>query len=131
MQTPRSPPIASSRIALVDRDNPHKEVRFARDSPLEQRGFEPLVPRKNGWPVLTALIDLKALLLRENRANSREGDRQFESPLLQRGVCLSGEPQRCRRQASHFGGGLRVAGDVRREELATTRLFWHFFSDGH
>jgi len=35
MQTPRSPPIASSRIALVDRDNPHKEVRFARDSPLE------------------------------------------------------------------------------------------------
>ena len=35
MQTPRSPPIASSRIALVDRDNPHKEVRFAGDSPLE------------------------------------------------------------------------------------------------
>jgi hypothetical protein len=46
MQTPRSPPIASSRIALVDRDNPHKEVRFARDSPLEEAGFEPLVPRR-------------------------------------------------------------------------------------
>jgi hypothetical protein len=45
MQTPRSPPIASSRIALVDRDNPHKEVRFARDSPLEGAGFEPSVPR--------------------------------------------------------------------------------------
>src|ERR1700681_1191880 len=39
MQTPRSPPIASSRIALVDRDNPHKEVRFAEDSPLEGDGF--------------------------------------------------------------------------------------------
>jgi len=25
------------RIALVDRDNPHKEVRFAGDSPLEER----------------------------------------------------------------------------------------------
>ena len=33
------------RIALVDRDNPHKEVRFAGDSPLEGDGFEPSVPR--------------------------------------------------------------------------------------
>src|SRR6266446_1795564 len=48
MQTPRSPPIASSRIALVDRDNPHKEVRFARDSPLEGSGFEPSVPSERG-----------------------------------------------------------------------------------
>jgi hypothetical protein len=46
MQTPRSPPIASSRIALVDRDNPHKEVRFARDSPVEEEGFEPSVPAR-------------------------------------------------------------------------------------
>jgi hypothetical protein len=28
------------RMALVDRDNPHKEVRFAGDSPLEGNGFE-------------------------------------------------------------------------------------------
>jgi hypothetical protein len=34
------------RIALVDRDNPHKEVRFAGDSPLEGDGFEPSVPRE-------------------------------------------------------------------------------------
>jgi hypothetical protein len=33
------------RIALVDRDNPHKEVRFAGDSPVEEVGFEPSVPR--------------------------------------------------------------------------------------
>ena len=31
-------------MALVDRDNPHKEVRFAGDSPLEEGGFEPSVP---------------------------------------------------------------------------------------
>jgi len=34
----------------------------------------PEVPRENGWPVLTALTDLKALLLREHQATfSREG----------------------------------------------------------
>jgi hypothetical protein len=45
------------------------------DSPAEQRGFEPLVPRgENGWPVLTTLIDPKALLLSENQTTfSREG----------------------------------------------------------
>jgi len=64
MQTPRSPPIASSRMALVDRDNPHKEVRFARDSPLEGDGFEPSVPRvmdgdlgRQG-PALIAIFEL-------------------------------------------------------------------------
>jgi hypothetical protein len=31
-------------MALVDRDNPHKEVRFAGDSPVEEDGFEPSVP---------------------------------------------------------------------------------------
>jgi hypothetical protein len=36
------------RIALVDRDNPDKEVRFAGDSPLEGEGFEPSVPRERG-----------------------------------------------------------------------------------
>ena len=57
MQTPRSPPIASSRIALVDRDNPHKEVRFARDSPLEGGGFEPSVPRLRWSSVQLAARD--------------------------------------------------------------------------
>ena len=55
MQTLRSPPIVSSRIALVDRDNPHKEVRFARDSPLEGDGFEPSVPVKKNPPVETII----------------------------------------------------------------------------
>src|SRR6266446_7013829 len=44
------------------------------DSLAEQGGFELLVSRENGWPILTALIDLKALLLRENQAtSSRDG----------------------------------------------------------
>jgi hypothetical protein len=75
-------------------DQPENPVIFFRsaegtsetDSPTEQRGFEPVVPRKNGWTVLTTLIDPKALLLRENQANSRERDRGFESVFLQRRV---------------------------------------------
>jgi hypothetical protein len=47
--------------------------RLSDDSAVEQRGFEPLFPHKNGWRVLTALIDLKALLLRENQANRARG----------------------------------------------------------
>jgi hypothetical protein len=42
-------------------------------------------------------------------------DGEFESPLLQQPVCLSGEPRGCKRKAPHFGGGLRMAGDVRRD----------------
>jgi hypothetical protein len=37
---------SGARMALVDRDNPHKDVRFAGDSLLEGDGFEPSVPRK-------------------------------------------------------------------------------------
>ena len=37
-------------------------------------------------------------------------DREFESPLLQRRVCLSSEPRGCRRKAPQFGGGLRWLG---------------------
>src|ERR1700680_2292901 len=40
---------------------------------------------------------------------------------LQRGVCLSNEPRPDRRKAPHFGGGLRVAGDVRRDVPAANR----------
>src|SRR5205085_6396098 len=43
-----------------------------------------------------------------------ERDSQFESASLQRRVSLSSAPWGCRRKAPHFGGGLRVAGDVRR-----------------
>jgi hypothetical protein len=52
-------------------------------------------------------------------------DGEFESPLLQRGVCLSSAPRGCRRKAPHFGGGLPVAGDVRRDGLAA---IWDSFA---
>ena len=42
-------------------------------------------------------------------------DGEFESPLLQQPVCLSGETRGWKRKSAHFGGGLRVAGDVRRD----------------
>jgi len=45
-------------------------------------------------------------------------DHEFESGFLQRGVCLSSEPSGCRRKVPHVGGGLRVAGDVRRDAQA-------------
>ena len=41
-------------------------------------------------------------------------DREFESTLLQRGVCLCSEIQSCRRRAARFGGALWVRGHVRR-----------------
>jgi hypothetical protein len=37
-------------------------------------------------------------------------DREFESPLLQQAVCLSGERRDCTGKALHFGGILREAG---------------------
>jgi hypothetical protein len=49
------------------------------------------------------------------------GDRKLESISLQRGVRLSSEPRGCRRKAPHFGGGRRVAGDVRRDVQAANR----------
>jgi hypothetical protein len=52
---------------------------------------------------------------------ARKWDQEFESGFLQRGVYLSSAPRGCRRKAPHFGGGLRVAGDVRRDGLAAIR----------
>jgi 2-phosphosulfolactate phosphatase len=49
---------------------PRPRNSLLTDSLAERRGFEPVVPRENGWPVLTTLIDLKALLLSENQATS-------------------------------------------------------------
>jgi hypothetical protein len=48
-------------------------------------------------------------------------DRGFESGFLQQGVYLSSAPRGCRRKAPHFGGILRVAGDVRRDVQAANR----------
>ena len=59
-------------------------------------------------------------MARRNGFPSRR-DRQFESPFLQQPVCLSSEPWGYRRKAPHFGGGLRVAGDVRRDVQAANR----------
>jgi hypothetical protein len=52
------------------------------------------------------------------------GDRGFESISLQQPVCLSGEPRGCKRKAPHFGGGLRVAGDVRTGVQAANRDYF-------
>src|SRR5207248_8387268 len=52
------------------------------------------------------------------RDRMRGWDLEFESGLLQRGVCLSSEPSGCRRKVPHVGGGLRLAGDVRRDAQA-------------
>ena len=61
------------RLDMGRGSRPPEEVRFTIDSALERKEFEPLVPRENGWPVLATLIDLKALLLREDQATfSRE-----------------------------------------------------------
>jgi hypothetical protein len=48
-------------------------------------------------------------------------DHEFESAFLQQPVCLSGEPRVPRRNAPHFGGILRTAGDVRRDMQAANR----------
>jgi hypothetical protein len=48
-------------------------------------------------------------------------DRWFESTSLQQAVCLSGERRDGTGKAPHFGGILRVAGDVRRDVQAANR----------
>ena len=48
-------------------------------------------------------------------------DHEFESAFLQQAVCLSGERRGCTGKAPHFGGILRVAGDVRRDVQAANR----------
>jgi hypothetical protein len=48
-------------------------------------------------------------------------DREFESGFLQQAVCLSGERRDGTGKAPHFGGILRVAGDVRRDVQAANR----------
>jgi hypothetical protein len=45
-------------------------------------------------------------------------DHEFESAFLQQAVCLSGERRGCTGKGPHFGGILRVAGDVRRDVQA-------------
>jgi hypothetical protein len=51
----------------------------------------------------------------------RKWDQRFESSFLQQAVCLSGERRGCTGKAPHFGGILRVAGDVRRDVQAANR----------
>jgi hypothetical protein len=89
---------------------------------VEQRGFEPLVPRKNGWPVLTTLIDLKALSSAKIKRHSRERDRQFEFPFLRRRVCLTGAFHGYRRKRPGFAGSVRLYETREWDVLATSRL---------
>jgi hypothetical protein len=48
-------------------------------------------------------------------------DQRFESGSLQQAVCLSGERRDYTGKAPHFGGILRMAGDVRRDVQAANR----------
>ena len=61
------------------------------------------------------LRDRSPLPVRQPNHLSRPGDAGFESISLQHPVCLSGGPRGCKRKAPHFGGGLRMVGDVRRD----------------
>src|SRR5271163_4604056 len=89
------------------------EVRFASDSPLEQSGFELPVPRAVEERCRNDKLRSRAMvrwlvwgaLLCPLRSR---WDREFESPLLQRGVkvrtCLSREFAFLRREAAVFRG---------------------------
>jgi hypothetical protein len=61
---------------------------------------------------------------KQSRRRPPQGDRGFESTSLQQPVCLSGEPRGCKRKAPHFGGGLRVAGNVRTGVQAANRDYF-------
>jgi hypothetical protein len=67
-----------------------------------------------------ALIGLRHYSCASQR-HWRKWDPEFESGLLQQAVCLSGERRDCTGKAPHFGGILRVAGDVRRDVQAGNR----------
>ena len=56
-----------------------KEVRFARDSPVEGDGFEPSVPREGNYAHETASFDRYDISLRSEGRPVRERDRRFES----------------------------------------------------
>ena len=48
-------------------------------------------------------------------------DHEFESAFLQQAVCLGGERRGCPGKAPHFGGILRMAGDLRGDVQAASR----------
>jgi hypothetical protein len=60
-------------------------------------------------------------LYRSAKMLARKWDGEFESGFLQQAVCLSGERRGCTGKGPHFGGILRVAGDVRRDVQAANR----------
>jgi hypothetical protein len=62
-----------------------------------------------------------ACMCRSAPVSAWKWDHEFESAFLQQAVCLSSERRGCRRKVPHFGGGLRVAGDVRRDVQAANR----------
>ena len=65
----------------------HTSPKFAADSPLEEDGFEPLVPQREGIGHFeTTLIDPWPLHLREKHLPRRR-DLEFAFGLLLRGIC--------------------------------------------
>jgi hypothetical protein len=72
---------------------------------------------KNGFPAPNKELSAKT----QNNHLTGKAPYKFESVFLQQPVCLSSERRGCKRKAPHFGGGLRVAGDVRRDVEAANR----------
>jgi hypothetical protein len=69
----------------------------------------------------SGFLSVNAGLYGSAQGAARKWDQLFESALLQQAVCLSGERRGCTGKAPHFGGILRVAGDVRRDVQAANR----------
>ena len=78
----------------------------------------------NGNPTPGPLNSRYFRPVRRKETRARRCDLEFESTSLQQAVCLSGEPPGCRRKAPHFGGILRVVGDLRRDAQAANRDFF-------
>src|SRR5271168_369982 len=104
-------------MSAVTARSPHNSIARGRSSICHDRATRRSV-----------LISVSVMIAAENgpipcasQRYRRKWDREFESVLLQQPVCLSGEPRGRKRKAPHFGGGLRVAWDVRRDVQASNR----------
>jgi len=99
-------------------------LRWGRDSLAEDSTVDAGACREGAAPLFVR--DSGGIPGRSNGGSLKKalflwGDRGFESCSLQQPVCLNGEPRGCKRKAPHFRGGLRVAGDVRRDVHAANR----------
>ena len=88
------------------------------DSPLEERRFEPSVPRFRDGPFRLCGTSRSA----RETDSFRERDRQFESASLQRRVCLASAFHAYRRKDRAFARSVSLDVTRERDVLATSRL---------